>query len=91
MKLALIMGASTYFLIVHTQNKTTFQNKRKCFLVCLLLNNDIIFTKETMYKLVSNQTLMYISKLIHCVNHSESKIKYNYRLFSIILDYEIGF
>ena len=61
------------------------------FSCVLLLNNDIIFTKETMYKLVSNQTLMYISKLIHCVNHSESKIKYNYRLFSMILDYEIGF
>ena len=44
-----------------------------------------------MYKLVSNQTLMYISKLIHSVNRSESKIKYNYRLFSMILDYEIGF
>jgi len=44
-----------------------------------------------MYKLVSNQTLMYIFKLIHSVNHSESKIKYNYRLFSMILDYEIGF
>ena len=49
------------------------------------------FKKETMHKLVSNQTLMYISKLIHNVNHSESKIRYNYRLFSMIVDYEIGF
>ena len=44
-----------------------------------------------MYKLVNNQTLMYISKLMLSVNRSESKIKYNYRLFSMILDYEIGF
>ena len=35
---------------IYVQNKTTFQNKLWYFLECVLLNNDMIFIKNTMYK-----------------------------------------
>ena len=51
------MDTLAYILTVHSQNKKLY------FLECVLLNNDTIFIKKTIYKYINNQNLMYISIL----------------------------
>ena len=41
---------ATYFLTIYVQNKQLFKINYDIFLECVLLNNNMIFVKETMYK-----------------------------------------
>ena len=66
------MDAYTYFLIVHNQNKIWN------FLECILLNNNMIFIKETILRIIVS-TIVYL------------KLNTIIRLFFKILDYEIIF